>query len=43
MAKSFDLVSRKVEKVKTKNREIKTEIPVLGSLETVKELRRYAG
>ena len=41
MAKSFDLVSRKVEKVKTKNREIKTEIPVLESLETVKQLREY--
>ncbi len=41
MSKSFDLIPRKVKKVKTKHREIKTEIPVLDSLKTIEQLRKY--
>lgn len=41
MAKSFKLKSYEVGKIKTKNRRIVTEIPVMKSLEIVKELRKY--
>lgn len=41
MAKSFEMISRKVKKVETKHRRIVTEIPVAQSLETVAKLRKY--
>lgn len=41
MAKSFEMVSRKVKKVETKNRKIVTEIPVMDSLKIVEKLRNY--
>lgn len=41
MAKSFEMIPRKVKKVETKYRKIATEIPVLDSLETIEQLRKY--
>ncbi len=41
MAKSFEMIARKVKKVETKHRRIATEIPVMESLETIKRLRKY--
>ena len=41
MAKSFEMVPRKVKEVETKHRKICTEIPVPESLKTIDELRKY--
>lgn len=41
MAKSFEMIPRKVKKVDTKHRKIATEIPVLESLEILEQLRKY--
>ena len=41
MAKSFEMVSRKVPQVHTKYRTIVTDIPNAGSLEIIAELRKY--
>jgi 4-aminobutyrate aminotransferase / (S)-3-amino-2-methylpropionate transaminase / 5-aminovalerate transaminase len=41
MGKSFEMISRKVEKVETKNRKIVTSIPAPESLKIIEELRKY--
>ena len=41
MAKSFEMIPRKVKKVETKHRKIATEIPVMESLEIIEQLRKY--
>ncbi|OGO81097.1 MAG: 4-aminobutyrate aminotransferase [Clostridiales bacterium GWC2_40_7] len=41
MAKSFEMIPRKVKKVDTKHRKIVTEIPVLESMEIIEQLRKY--
>ena len=41
MSRSFEMVSRKVNKVETVHRRIATEIPNPDALKTVEELRRY--
>ena len=41
MAKSFEMVPRKVKKVETKYRRIVTDIPVPESLEVIGQLRKY--
>lgn len=41
MAKSFEMISRKVPQVHTKHRTIVTDIPNQGSLDIIAELRKY--
>lgn len=41
MAKSFEMIPRKVKRVETRHRRIVTEIPVIESLPIIEELRRY--
>lgn len=41
MAKSFEMIPRKVKKVETKHRRIVTEIPVMESIPVIEQLRKY--